>query len=76
MPDERRRADLWTSRVWPGALLVGGEVVGVWRRAGSAVSIDLWKRLPATDWAAVEAEARGLPLPGPITVERRVAAGR
>ena len=76
VPDARRRADLWTSRVWPGALLVGGEVVGVWRRAGSAVSIDLWKRLPATDWAAVEAEARGLPLPGPITVERRVAAGR
>ena len=76
VPDARRRAELWTSRVWPGALLVGGEVVGVWRRAGSAVSIDLWKRLPATDWAAVEAEARGLPLPGPITVERRVAAGR
>lgn len=76
VPEARRRAELWTSRVWPGALLVGGEVVGVWRRAGSAVSLDLWKRLPATDWAAVEAEARGLPLPGPITVERRVAAGR
>lgn len=76
VPDARRRADLWTSRVWPGALLVGGDVVGVWRRAGSAVSLDLWKRLPASDWAAVEAEARGLPLPGPITVERRVAAGR
>ena len=76
VPDARRRAELWTSRVWPGALLVGGEVVGVWRRAGSAVSLDLWKRLPASDWAAVEAEARGLPLPGPITVERRVAAGR
>lgn len=76
VPDARRRAELWTSRVWPGALLVGGEVVGVWRRAGSAVSIDLWKRLPAADWAAVEAEARGLPLPGPITVERRVSAGR
>jgi hypothetical protein len=76
VPDARRRAELWTSRVWPGALLVGGEVVGVWRRAGSAVSLDLWKRLPAADWAAVEAEARGLPLPGPIAVERRVVAGR
>lgn len=76
VPDARRRAELWTSRVWPGALLVGGEVVGVWRRAGSSVSINLWKRLRAADWAAVEAEARGLPLPGPITVERRVAAGR
>lgn len=76
VPDARRRAELWTTRVWPGALLVGGEVVGVWRRAGSAVSFDLWKRLPAADWAAVEAEARGLPLPGPITVERRISAGR
>jgi hypothetical protein len=24
VPDEGRRGELWTSRVWPGALLVGG----------------------------------------------------
>jgi len=76
VPEARRRAELWTSRVWPGAVLVRGDVAGTWRRAGSAVSLDLWKRLPAADWAAVEAEARGLPLPGPITVERRVSTGR
>ena len=76
VPDAIRRAELWTTRVWPGALLVGGEVVGVWRRAGSAVSLDLWKRLPAADWVAVEAEAHGLPLPGPITVERRISPRR
>lgn len=73
VPDAGRRAQLWTSRVWPGALLVRGEVAGVWRRAGAAVSIDLWKRLRPADWAAVEAEVHALPLPGPITLDRRVA---
>src|SRR5215831_15063004 len=32
VPDEGQRAELWTSRVWPGALLVGGEITGTWRR--------------------------------------------
>lgn len=62
-PEARRRADLWTSRVWPGALLVGGEIAGVWRRSGAAVSIDLWRRLSAREREAVEMEATSLPLP-------------
>ena len=33
VPDADRRAMLWTPRVWPGAVLVGGEVVGTWRRS-------------------------------------------
>lgn len=74
VPEARRRAQLWTPRVWPGAVLVDGEVAGVWRRAGSAVSLDLWKRVPPPVQAAVEAEARSLPLPGPITVARLVTA--
>lgn len=76
VPDAARRAQLWTSRVWPGALLVRGEVAGVWRRAGSAVSIDLWKRPGPADWAAVEAEVHALPLPGPIRLERTIARRR
>ena len=44
VPDPGRRGDLWTSRVWPGALLVGGEVVGTWRRAKAKVSIQTWRR--------------------------------
>jgi hypothetical protein len=28
VPDAAQRAALWTSRVWPGAVLVGGEIVG------------------------------------------------
>jgi hypothetical protein len=31
VPDEARRRLLWTPRVWPGALLVDGEIGGTWR---------------------------------------------
>ena len=62
--DATRRAELWTSRVWPGAVLVDGEVVGVWRRANADLSIDAWRRLSTAERGAVEAEAASLPLPG------------
>ena len=62
--DATRRAELWTSRVWPGAVLVDGEVAGVWRRANADLSIDAWRRLSPAERAAVEAEAMSLPLPG------------
>jgi hypothetical protein len=63
IPDASRRSALWTSRVWPGAVLVDGEIAGTWRRALGAVTIQIWRRLsrPARD--AVEAEAASLPLP-------------
>ncbi|MGZ8695440.1 MAG: DNA glycosylase AlkZ-like family protein [Gaiellaceae bacterium] len=60
--DQRQR--LWTSRVWPGALLVDGEIRGTWRRAQHTVRIDAWSRLPRATRDAVEAEAGTLPLPG------------
>jgi len=59
-----RRARLWTSRVWPGALLVEGEIRGTWRRARHSVQIETWERLTPARRAAVEAEAATLPLPG------------
>ncbi len=62
--DADRRRALWTPRVWPGAVLVDGEIVGTWRRAGAAVSIQTWRRLLRADRVAVEAEAGSLPLPG------------
>ncbi|MEX0709614.1 MAG: crosslink repair DNA glycosylase YcaQ family protein [Chloroflexota bacterium] len=64
VPDADRRAALWTSRVWPGAVLVAGEIVGTWRRAGPIVSIQSWRRLARQERDAVEAEAASLPLPG------------
>jgi len=64
VPDESQRRRLWTSRVWPGALLVEGEITGTWRRAAHVLTIQPWRRLSSAQRDAVEAEARSLPLPG------------
>lgn len=64
VPDARRRGELWTSRVWPGAVLLSGEIVGTWRRAQANLTIQPWQRLSQAACDAVEAEAAGLPLPG------------
>ena len=64
VPEAQRRQQLWTSRVWPGAVLVGGEIVGVWRRANEKVTDETWLKLSASERAAVEEEAAGMPLPG------------
>ena len=64
VPDPKRRSELWTTRVWPGALLVRGDVVGVWRRDNLKLSIEPWRTLSTNETADVEAEAAGLPLPG------------
>jgi hypothetical protein len=71
VPEPKRRAALWTTRVWPGALLVNGEIIGVWRRKAGEVSIESWRRLSAAERTAAEAEAAMLPLPtldGPVTI--------
>jgi hypothetical protein len=64
VPDANRRAELWTPRVWPGALLVGSEIRGVWRRAHDTLTIQAWGKLSKAERDAVEAEAAALPLPG------------
>jgi hypothetical protein len=67
VPDARRRGELWTPRVWPGALLVDGDIVGTWRRADADVQIQHWRRLSRHERDAVEAEASTLPLPSLVT---------
>jgi hypothetical protein len=64
VPEADRRRALWTSRVWPGALLVEGEIVGTWRRSQDKVTIQTWRRLSRAARDAVEAEASSLPVPG------------
>jgi hypothetical protein len=64
VPDAARRAELWTSRVWPGAVLVAGEIAATWRRAKHEVSVEAWRRFTRAERDAVEGEARSLPLPG------------
>jgi len=64
VPRRDQQELLWTSRVWPGALLVDGEIRGTWRRAQHSVRVDAWARLSRARREAVEAEAGALPLPG------------
>jgi hypothetical protein len=70
VPDPGRRGALWTPRVWPGGLLLAGEVAGTWRRAGTVVAVQPWRRLSHAEREAVTAEAESLPLPG--IDERRI----
>jgi hypothetical protein len=64
VPRADQRLRLWTPRVWPGALLVEGEIRGTWRRAQHIVRMDAWGRLSRRMRDAIEAEAGALPLPG------------
>lgn len=64
VPEPERRRLLWTSRVWPGALLLDGQIVGTWRRAQATVAIQAWRSLRELEREAVVAEAESLPLPG------------
>ena len=63
VPKADRRRELWTPRVWPGAVLVGGEIVGIWRRSQGIVTIKTWRRLSRAERDAVATEAVSLPLP-------------
>jgi hypothetical protein len=64
VPRQEQRERLWTPRVWPGAVLVEGEIRGTWRRAHHTVRIDGWARLSPRTRDVIEAEANTLPLPG------------
>jgi hypothetical protein len=63
VPNATNRNELWTPRVWPGALLVDGDIVGIWRRAKRVVTIQAWRRLTRAERDVVAAEADSLPLP-------------
>ena len=64
VPDADQRRALWTPRVWPGALLLGEEITGTWRRADTVLTVQPWRKLTPAERDAVTAEAESLPLPG------------
>ena len=73
VPDADRRRELYPpGTVWPGGLMVAGELVGTWRRAADRMTVRSWRRLSRGEREAVEAEAATLPLPG-LEGEIRVA---
>ncbi len=71
IPDADRRQLLWTPRVWPGAVLADGEIVGTWRRAKDKVTIQAWSDVDPELRDRIVAEAATLPIPenrGQMTV--------
>jgi hypothetical protein len=73
--DPGHRRELWPpGTVWPGGLLVAGELVGTWRRSGSKATIRTWRTLDDAEREAVEVEAASLPLPVADTPVRVVWA--
>lgn len=71
VPEPGHRAALWTPRVWPGSVLVEGEIAGTWRRDHATVTVEAWSELAPPAREIVEAEAASMPLPGigkPISV--------
>jgi Winged helix DNA-binding domain len=63
VPEAGQRDALWTPRVWPGGLLLAGQMAGTWRRADTVMSIQPWRPLSRAERDAVAAETESLPLP-------------
>jgi hypothetical protein len=62
VPDPDRRGALWTPRVWPGGLILAGEIAGTWRRAHTVMTVQPWRQLSRAERDAVTAEAESMPL--------------
>jgi hypothetical protein len=62
--DPGHRDALWTPRVWPGGLLVAGELAGTWNRADTVITVQPWRPLSPAERDAATAEAESMPLPG------------
>jgi hypothetical protein len=59
--DPHKRGALWTPRVWPGAVLVDGEVAGTWRRADTVVTVTPWSQFSGGERDSIVAEAESFP---------------
>src|SRR2546422_976062 len=62
VPQPRFRSELWPKSVWPGALLVNGELVGTWRRHLGRVTVRAWRPLEPEVTEAVEDEVSSMPI--------------
>jgi hypothetical protein len=62
VPEPRFRSELWPKSVWPGALLVNGELVGMWRRQVGRVTVRAWRKLEPEIKDAVKEEVSRIPI--------------
>ncbi len=63
VPNPDQRGLLWTSRVWPGAILANGEIVGTWRRTKTKLTVSAWGKLERAVRDQIVAETEALPIP-------------
>src|SRR5207247_8976515 len=70
----RFRSELWPNSVWPGALLVNGDLVGTWRRQVGRVTVRAWRPLEPEVKEAVGEEVSRMPIES-ATKEVRWSAG-
>ena len=61
-PESRFRSELWPRSVWPGALMVDGELVGTWRRRLGHVVVQPWRTIGAETKSSVETEVLAMPV--------------
>jgi hypothetical protein len=62
VPERHFLAELWPKSVWPGALFVGGELAGTWRRSQGRVTIRPWRKLAEEIMEAVDWEVQHMPI--------------
>ena len=62
VPEPRLRSELWPKSVWPGALMVNGEILGTWRRQVGRVTVRARRPLESEVKDAVEEEVSGMPI--------------
>ena len=62
VPQTRFRSELWPKSVWPGALMVNGEIAGTWRRQVGRVTVRVWRPLESEVKEAVEEEVSRMPI--------------
>jgi len=74
VPQPRFRSELWPKSVWPGALLLNGELVGTWRRQVGRVTVRAWRPLEPEVKEAVEEEVSRMPIES-ATKELRWSTG-
>ncbi len=65
VPQSRVRSELWPKSVWPGALMVDGELVGTWRRRLGRVLVRAWRKIEADTKSSIESEAQTMPVESP-----------
>ena len=62
VPKPRLRSELWPKSVWPGALLVNGEIVGVWRRQVGRVTVRAWRPVEPEVKEILQGEVSSMPI--------------